>query len=51
MTSTYQVLLQRENGFNKTIYLEDCYSEQEAKEIAEEQYGLPVLRVLYESPS
>ncbi len=51
MTSTYQVLLQRENGINKTVYLEDCMSEDEARTLAESQYGLPVLRVLYEGPS
>ena len=51
MTSTYQVLLHRENGINKTIYVHDCMYEDEARTLAESQYGLPVLRVLWEGKS
>lgn len=51
MTSKYEVLLKRSNGHNKTVMIEDCYSSQEAEERAEEMYGMPVLRVLYQGPS
>tara|TARA_B100001113_G_C20676804_1_gene434629 strand:- start:6 stop:350 length:345 start_codon:yes stop_codon:yes gene_type:complete len=45
--NTYEVLLQRENGYNKTVIVHDCYSEDEASLLAESQYGLPVSRVLW----
>tara|TARA_B100001250_G_C19649418_1_gene721937 strand:+ start:598 stop:942 length:345 start_codon:yes stop_codon:yes gene_type:complete len=45
--NTYEVLLQRDNGYNKTVTVHDCYSEDEASLLAESQYGLPVLRVLW----
>ena len=45
--NTYEVLLQRENGINKTVMVHDCMYEDEARILAESQYGLPVLRVLY----
>lgn len=47
----YEVLLQRDNGINKTVYVDDCYYEDEARLLAESQYGLPVLRVLYQGKS
>ena len=47
----YEVLLQRENGINKTVYVDDCYYEDEARLLAESQYGLPVLRVLFQGQS
>ncbi len=47
MTNTYEVLLQRENGLNKTVYVHDCMYEDEARLEAESTYGLPVLRVLF----
>ena len=49
--NTYEVLLQRENGYNKTVIVHDCMSEDEARLLAESQYGLPVLRVLYKGSS
>ena len=45
--STYEVLLRRGNGINKTVYIDDCMSEQEARETAEAMYGMEVLRVLW----
>lgn len=45
--STYEVLLRRGNGLNKTVYIHDCMSDQEAKETAEAMYGMEVLRVLW----
>ena len=45
--STYEVLLRRGNGLNKTVYIDDCMSEQEARETAEAMYGMEVLRVLW----
>ena len=47
----YEVLLQRDNGLNKTVYVDDCYYEDEARLLAESQYGLPVLRVLFQGQS
>ncbi len=47
MTNTYEVLLQRENGLNKTVHIHDCMYEDEARLEAESTYGLPVLRVLF----
>ena len=49
--NTYEVLLQRDIGINKTVYVHDCYYEDEARLLAESQYGLPVLRVLYKGSS
>ena len=49
--NTYEVLLQRDIGINKTVYVHDCYYEEEAELLAESQYGLPVLRVLYKGSS
>ena len=49
--NTYEVLLQRENGINKTVIVQDCMYEDEARILAESQYGLPVLRVLYKGPT
>ena len=51
MTSKYEVLLERSNGHNKTVIINDCYSSQEAEERAEAMYGMPVLRVLYRGRS
>ena len=45
--STYEVLLRRGNGLNKTVYIHDCMSEQEARETAEAMYGMEALRVLW----
>ena len=45
--STYEVLLRRGNGLNKTVYIHDCISEQEARETAEAMYGMEALRVLW----
>ena len=45
--STYEVLLRRGNGINKTVYIHDCMSDQEARETAEAMYGMEVLRVLW----
>ena len=47
MSRRYEVLLRRDNGFNKTVYIDDCYSEQEARETAEAMYGMEVLRVIW----
>lgn len=47
MTSNYEVLLKRCNGLNKTVLIEDCYSDKEAAERAEAMYGMSVLRVIY----
>ena len=47
----YEVLLQRDNGINKRVYVDDCYYEDEARLLAESQYGLPVLKVLYQGQS
>ena len=44
---TAEVLLKRSNGLNKTVLIEDCYSDKEAAERAESMYGMPVLRVIY----
>ena len=49
--NTYEVLLQRDNGINKTVYVHDCYYEDEARLLAESQYGLPVLKVIYHGQS
>ena len=45
--STYEVLLRRGNGLNKTVYIHDCMSEHEARETAEAMYGMEALRVLW----
>ena len=44
----YQVWLQRDNGIPKTVIVDDCYYEDEARLLAESQYGLPVSKVLYQ---
>ena len=49
--NTYEVLLGRDNGYNKTVHVHDCMYEDEARLLAESQYGLPVLRVLYQGKS
>ena len=49
--NTYEVLLQRDNGYNKTVIVDDCMYEDEARLLAESTYGLPVLRVLYKGSS
>ena len=46
--NTYEVLLGRDNGYNKTVHVHDCMYEDEARLLAESQYGLPALRVLYQ---
>jgi hypothetical protein len=51
MGQRYEVLLRRDNGFNKTVIIEDCMSEREAKETAEAMYGMEVLRVLWKPVS
>lgn len=47
MASRYEVLLRRGNGMNKTVIIEDCMSEQEARETAESMYGMEALRVIW----
>tara|TARA_B100001989_G_scaffold120451_1_gene84851 strand:+ start:254 stop:610 length:357 start_codon:yes stop_codon:yes gene_type:complete len=47
----YQVWLQRDNGIPKTVIVDDCYYEDEARLLAESQYGLPVSKVLYQGRS
>ena len=49
--NTYEVLLGRDNGYNKTVHVHDCMYEDEARLLAESTYGLPVLRVLYKGSS
>ena len=44
---TYEVLLLRDGGLNKTVYIHDCMSDHEARETAEAMYGMEVLRVLW----
>ena len=51
MGQRYEVLLRRDNGLNKTVIIEDCMSEREAKETAEAMYGMEVLRVLWKPVS
>jgi hypothetical protein len=41
--SRYQVLLSRPSGVNKTIFIDDCLSEQEAKDTAQSMYGMEAL--------
>lgn len=47
MAGRYEVLLRRGNGMNKTVIIEDCISEQEARETAESMYGMEALRVIW----
>ena len=47
MTNNWEVLLKRDNGFNRTVIIEDCMYETEAAEVAESMYGMEVLRVLW----
>ena len=44
--NSWEVTLERENGINKTVIVDDCYYEDEARLLAESQYCL-----LYTSPS
>tara|TARA_B100000287_G_scaffold428289_1_gene479442 strand:+ start:1452 stop:1628 length:177 start_codon:yes stop_codon:yes gene_type:complete len=45
--STYSVLLERPNGFNKEVVIDDCFDENEAIERAEARYGLDAIRALW----
>ena len=47
MTNNWEVLLKRDNGFNRTVIIEDCMYESEAAEVAESMYRMEVLRVLW----
>lgn len=47
MSSRYEVLLRRPGGINKTVIIDDCRSEQEARETANAMYGMEVLRVIW----
>ncbi len=47
--SNYSVLLERENGYNKEVVIEDCMSEEEALNRAEERYGQNAIRGLWMS--
>ena len=50
MTNKWEVLLARDNGYNRTVIIEDCMYESEAQSVAESMYGQEVLRVLYKGP-
>ena len=50
MTNKWEVLLARDNGYNRTVIIEDCMYESEAQKVAESMYGQEVLRVLYKGP-
>jgi hypothetical protein len=42
--SRYEVLLARpRSGVNKTVFIDDCLSEQEAKDTAQSMYGMKAL--------
>ena len=47
MTNKWEVLLARDNGYNRTVIIEDCMYESEARDVAESMYGQEVLRVLW----
>ena len=47
MTNKWEVLLARDNGYNRTVIIEDCMYESEAQSVAENMYGQEVLRVLW----
>ena len=47
--SIWSVLLERDNGYNKEVLIEDCMSEEEALNRAEDQYGLNAIRGLWMS--
>tara|TARA_B100001079_G_C15998681_1_gene335087 strand:+ start:47 stop:469 length:423 start_codon:yes stop_codon:yes gene_type:complete len=47
MTNKWEVLLKRDNGYNRTVIIEDCMYESEARDVAESMYGQEVLRVLW----
>ena len=47
MTNKWEVLLKRDNGYNRTFIIEDCMYESEARDVAESMYGQEVLRVLW----
>lgn len=51
MSSRYEVLLRRPGGINKTVIIDDCRSEQEARETANAMYGMEVLRVIWKGSS
>ena len=50
MTNKWEVLLARDNGHNRTVIIDDCMYENEARNVAESMYGQEVLRVLYKGP-
>ena len=45
----WSVLLERENGYNKEVIIEDCMSEEEALNRAEDITGLNAIRGLWMS--
>ena len=47
--SNWSVLLEKDNGYNKEVLIEDCMSEEEALNRAEDQYGLNAIRGLWMS--
>ena len=47
--SNWSVLLERDNGYNKEVLIEDCMSEEEALNRAEDKYGLEAIRGLWMS--
>jgi len=47
MSKRYEVLLRRPGGLNKTVIIEDCLSDREAKETAEAMYGMEALRATW----
>jgi MYXO-CTERM domain-containing protein len=51
MSGRYEVLLRRANGINKTVIIDDCMSESEARETAEAMYGMEALRALWKGNS
>ena len=51
MASRYEVLLRRPGGINKTVIIDDCISEQEARDTAEAMYGMEALRVIWKGSS
>ena len=51
MASRYEVLLRRSGGINKTVIIDDCMSEQEARDTAEAMYGMEALRVIWKGSS
>ncbi len=47
--SSWSVLLNRDNGYNKEVVIDDCMSEEEALNRAEDKYGLEAIRGLWMS--